>query len=335
MNPDEDLRQQLEIWLAQRLSDPEALLESVQSLLAPGVQDADTAPESHLLIYVRDDDGESKPVLALFVPNADRYDSRTGAVSDRVQAPGIEPFNEQVTLAVLPKLVRACINEVLPKSNQRNLVVHLILPFTWLHADCDRWSSTEQSQLPAVLSLDLPQIPIGDDFSVVFRISERLNQAIPELCRQKWNSKWESLDKLKPHERCAAFVAGDQYVGDQLVGELNKPCHVGLKRSTVCPEVGHRSLFGLLIGTGIPAALLVRQDQFDQSLVASDAIDAILNCNIARLPEAVRQCRADAMGQPKDKHIGHHLAFLWENPQIVPPSTEPRSAMSFGMPKAS
>lgn len=323
-----ELRQKLGQWLEKRIDDADAfaLMESVRVLLSPKPSEISIYQESHLLIYVEDTSDDAKSVRVLFVPNAEQYDSRTGMGSDRILAPEREPFNQSVTLANLPALLRTCLNEALPKAiaqgiDYKNIVVHLLLPHTWLHQDCDRWSSTEPSALFAALSIPTEQTPIGDDFSVVVRISERLNPALPELFRQKWFNKWEALEKLNSRDCCTAFLSGEQYTGQSLIGALNQDCHLGLKRSTACPEPDQPALVGALLQTGTPAALLLRQDQFVESLVAADEIDRLLKDKINPLPEAVRRCRADSMGKPEAEHIGHHLLLLWENPHLIPTTT--------------
>lgn len=333
LNPDEDLRRQLEAWLGQHRFDTQALLQSVQSLLTPEPQAAETARESHLLIYVKDDAGDEKSVLALFVPNAEHYDSRTGSVCDRLQAPGLGSFNEKVTLQTLPKLVRACIKEVTPKA--QNLLVHLILPLAWVNQACDRWPLIEQAALPAILAQALPpELKMGAQYRLVVRISERLNAEIRNYFEEDWRKKWFALHQLQPSQVRAAFTPGDGLCFQtELVAKLKQPQTLGLKLLTVCDELRSQHFLGALIAAGTPAALWLRQEQFCESLVAADEIDTILTGRIAMLPEAVRQCRSDAMGAANDAHIGHHLAFLWEDPNLVPPSTDPRSTI--GMPKAS
>lgn len=336
LNPHSDLRQQLQEWLEKRVTDLAPLMDWARSLLAPKQAQTATSQDSHLLIYVHgDESAEDKSVLALFLPDAKKFDSRTGAGCGPVNAPGAKPFNAKVTLETLPQLVRACIKEVSPKS--QNLLIHLMLPLTWLTQGCDRWPLIERAKLPAVLAKALPpEMRIGAQHRLVVRISDRLNPELYCHFEEVWREKWTALQPLEPSKVGEAFARADGLCfHNELMEQLQEPHQLGVRFSTVCDESQYLDLFGTLIATGTPVALWLRQDkgEFVESVVAEDEIDTLLKRKVASLPEAVKHCRSHAIGKPEDSHIGHHLALLWADPDLIPPSANPYSQLA--MPEAS
>lgn len=324
-----DLRAQLHTWLATRVGDLPSLLDDVQPLLSQHQCEQAVSTSSHLLLYVQDNYGQTKAsagsaddtrsVSALFIRDASQYDGRSGLGAMLLQAPGQEPFAETVTLETLPQLIQSCLQEALSQSPHA-LTLHLILPLAWLNHACDCWPVMDQAQF-AFLPTTATDIRIGVRFCCVLRITERLNPAILRMFREPWQTKWQTL-MSPPADLCATFVPGDGLaVATELMAHLSQPNSVGLKLTTVYDDSHYANLFGVLIATGIPAALWLRQDQFSTQICPTTALDQLLIGKIATLPEVVKQCRTDALKASSDDHIGHHLAFLWEDPALIPPIT--------------
>ena len=330
LTPDAALRESLQSWMQQRVEDVQPLLDEAQRLLNQHQPAQSTDTPSHLLIYVKNESTEARSVSALFVRDASHYTISTGMGGEPVQAPGRDPFHEKVTLTTLPALVQACVSEVLDKSPQR-LMLHLILPLTWLHQarDCDRWPLMDRSSNSVLALLDDDDaIRIGQRFCCAVRITERLNPDLFKVYREPWQDKWKQLESLKSSDLCTAFVPGDGIaLGKELQAKLKPSTSVGLKLSTVYEEGQYPKLFAILIATGTPAALWLRSDQFANTVSATTELDGLLNCRISMLPEAIKQCRSAALAEAEDAHIGHHLSFLWDDPNLVPPSTQLSLAM--------
>ncbi|MEO1068279.1 MAG: hypothetical protein AAFW95_04065, partial [Cyanobacteria bacterium J06638_6] len=166
---------------------------------------------------------------------------------------------------------------------------------------------------------------VGVRYCCTVRIYERL---IPELLRkyqEPWQRKWSRLLETSPTELCEAFVQGDELsLETELVERLNRPTSLGLKTSKVYQDSQYEKLFGILIATGTPVALWLRNDQFDETVCAVTDLNNVLTCKIATLPEAVKRCRSAAMATADETaHIGHHLSFLWEDPKLIPPPKPP------------
>lgn len=327
LNPDAYLRESLQSWVQQRIGDAQPLLDEAQRLWNHHQATQVTDAPSHLLIYVKDESTEARSVSALFVRDASQYVISSGIGGEPVQAPGRAPFHEKVTLTTLPTLVQACLDEVLDKSPQR-LMLHLILPMAWLHHACDRWPLMDRSRNVLALLDDEDEIRIGERYCCAVRITERLNPEILKHFREPWQDKWKQLESLKSSDLCIAFVPGDGVApGSELRAKLNSPTSVGFKLSTVYAESQYPKLFATLIATGTPAALWLRSNEFADTVSAATDLDGLLNCRISTLPEAIKQCRSDALAVAEDAHIGHHLSFLLDDPNLVPPSTQLSLAM--------
>ncbi len=317
LNPNSDLREKLEAWVKPRVKELQKLLEEAKSLLTQHHTKQSANVTSHLLIYVKDESGKARSVSALFVRDGQQYDVRFGTGSEPLNAPGKEPFAEKVTLETLPSLVQACLDEALDKS-PTHLTLHLILPIAWLNQACDRWSLMNQAQFTF-----LPDVRIGVRFCCVVRITERLHPEILKMFKKPWQQKWDKLLSLPVQDICTAFVAGDALSPEtELQARLNQPNSVGLKLSTIYEEGRYFKLFGTLIATGTPAAVWLRTDQFSEEVCAATDLNGLLNCRIDELPEMIKQFRSNALAVAENAHIGHHLSFLWDDPNLIPPSTQ-------------
>ncbi|MFE4108386.1 VMAP-C domain-containing protein [Almyronema epifaneia] len=327
LNPEAELREKLQGWVQRRVTEQwQDLLNRAKALYKEHqvVEEADIL--SHLLIYVQDESSEARSVSALFIQDASQYSVRTGKGSERIEAPGKAPFLEKVTLDSLPSLVQACLDEALDKL-PTSLMLHLILPLAWLPEACDRWPFMKREQfsfLPSTLDR------LGTRFCCVVRIAERLNPEILKLFREPWNGKWKTLLSMT-NNICHSFVLGDGLaIEPDLVVQLNQPTIVGLKASVVYEDSQYPKVFGALIATGTPAAVWLRHDQFTEEICAVTDLDKLLTCKIATLPEKVKKVRLEALDCEENKHIGHHLSFLWEDPALIPPSTQ----KTLGMPQS-
>jgi hypothetical protein len=319
LNPQSDIRETLQVWLKSRVSDCDALLTDVKPLLDGHLEQQAREISSHLLIYAQEEVEGGRLVSAYFIQDGSQYDMQVGKGIEKLDTPEAKPFLNQVTRETLPSLVQACINETLEKSPE-NLTLHLILPLAWLNETCDRWSVMDCSDLP--FSLD---VRVGVRFCCTLRIAERLQPKVLNLFKEPWQKKWSRLLKTSAKDVNTAFVLGDNLsLETELYERLNRPTSVGLKVSKVYGNSDYETLFGTLIATGTPAALWLRNEQFNDTVCVATDMDNILTCKIATLPEAVKQCRSAAMAfADETAHIGHHLSFLWENPKLIPPLKPP------------
>lgn len=328
LSSETELREKLQGWVQRRIAGQwQDLLNRVKALYEEHQAARKIDIPSHLLIYVQDESGEARSVSALFIRDTSQYGARTGKGSERLDATGKAPFSEKVTLESIPDLVQACLDEALDKL-PTSLMLHLILPLAWLSSAYDRLPFMKREKFSF-----LPKTTdrLGTRFCCVVRISERLNPELLKLFREPWQGKWKSLLSMSSSDICHSFVLGDGLaIEPDLVTRLNQPTSVGLKASVVYEDSQYPKIFGALIATGTPAAVWLRHDQFAEEICAVTDLDKLLTCKIATLPEKVKKVRSEALDCEESKHIGHHLSFLWEDPALIPPSTQ----KSLGMPQS-
>jgi hypothetical protein len=315
LNPKSDIREALQLWLKSRVSDYDALMAEVKPLLEEHLEQQAREMTSHLLVYVQEEVESARLVSAYFMRDGSQYNMQVGKGIEKLDAPEAEPFLNKVNRESLPSLVQACIGETLEKSPE-NLTLHLLLPLAWLNETCDRWSVVDCSDLPG--SLD---VRVGVRFCCTVRIAERLQPKVLNLFKELWQKKWSRLLKTSPKDANTAFVRGDDLsLKTELYERLTRPTSVGLKVSKVYDDSEYETLFGTLIATGTPVALWLRNEQFLNTVCVATDLDNILTCRIATLPEAIKQCRSAATATDDETaHIGHHLSFLWEDPNLIPP----------------
>ncbi|NMF84644.1 hypothetical protein [Nodosilinea sp. P-1105] len=315
LNSRVDIQEALQGWLKPRVSNFDALIADVKPLLVKHLEQQARGGTSHLLVYVQKEVEDGRLVSAYFIQDDSQYDIRGGKGIEKLDAPEVEPFLNQVTRESLPRLVQACISETLEKSHE-DLTLHLILPLAWLNETCDRWSAMDCSDSPF-----LPDVRVGVRFRCVVRMAERLEPKVLNMFKEPWQKKWSTLLDTVAEGVCGAFVLADDLpLATELFERLNRPTSVGLKMSKVYDDSGYERLFGTLIATGTPAALWLRNDQLAETVCATNELDRVLTCTSATLPEVVKLWRSAAMAVADETaHIGHHLSCLWENPNLIPP----------------
>ena len=316
LNDELSLRKDIQEWVEARVDSFEALQQQVSAQLANWRTERNQATESVLRIHVEPElsDRDDHFVSAAYIRDVNQYDYRTEKGSERVQAPAQSAFNERVSLENLNLLILACLDEVVKKS-PNDLTIYLILPVAWLSEPFDHL------HLPNPLpGLSLPNVRVGTRYRLIVGIAERLTPQLMDYYGEPWKKRWRDLQKLTTGQKvCKAFLLADHIATQQdLYSALNEAHVTGLKLTKRCEPARYNEIFSTLIATGTPAAVWLRYDQFAGDVVALEQVDALLACKIATLLEVVRQARTDAIGNDEDAHIGHHLSFLWENPELSP-----------------
>lgn len=313
LNSHTDSQQALREWLETRVDNLQALKNSIAILLEKQTALESTAVESHLLIYVKptyQQTGEY-PVKAWLIPDANLYDAKTGAGKEEIYVTD----TDTITQSTLTGYVQVCLETVVQRS-PKDLMVHLILPLALINEKIDTWSLMGESILPGLTFTST----MGERYRLVVQIAERLHPKVLGFFEERWRKNWEALHTLTPTNLCDAFVAGS---GDcsqgMLKGHWQTNQKLGLKLSKVLAAKRYMEVFSTLVEYGIPAALWLRCDQFANGLECGCELDGVLNCEPKKLPELVRDMRSKATSLPPDAHIGHHLSFLWEDPNLIPP----------------
>lgn len=190
--------------------------------------------------------------------------------------------------------------------------IHIFLPFELLNLPVDSWQ-------PPV-SVGRLQ-PIGRRYRVLLHSQERVSRSYIDRGRwqQRWNSCQGALEKLA-HE---VFIAGNDQDLDDLYEALDElgPDVVGLKVTQAPCQLEPDGLFGAVLQAGLPLAIWSRCDL--RTCSTESELDRVLQAScLSALPAAVQAERRQARRAKGDKdHIGHHLAILWDDPNLVPPKS--------------
>lgn len=190
---------------------------------------------------------------------------------------------------------------------------HVFLPKSLLHLTVDYWP------------LDDRQRPkrLGQLHRVVMCCADRLDGPYPI---GPWRSLWDR------HQTCLDQIAGDVFVDgseqdlDTLIEVLEDAVAdnaiVGLKVTTAPRLPAAEELFEELLISGLPLAIWGRCEEAGIAIAAE--LDTILRTDsLIKLPQTVQEKRREAR-KPKnsvDRHIGHHLSLLRDNPTLIPPKS--------------
>ncbi len=154
--------------------------------------------------------------------------------------------------------------------------------------------------------------PIGKDYQVVLRSCERSNEKY-NTRRGVWRQKWEILKKDFNNLDSNNFIIGNCSNLDSLAKDLFSSHVIGVTMLDP-PSKKH---IDLIHKSAVPVAIWLRKTL--PNINCKDELEQLLQGKVIKLPEVVKQKRADALGKKKDEHIGYHIALQWENPEIQPP----------------
>ncbi|NJO75929.1 MAG: trypsin-like peptidase domain-containing protein [Leptolyngbyaceae cyanobacterium RM1_406_9] len=279
--------------------------------------------QPHLLVSVQADTAtaaEPYRVGAWLIRNADRYNPKTGEGAETLTPRALERYTEEaiainleaVNYDHIPLLLAAYLDEVGARGiDLQHLTIEFFLPLNLIN------KAIEQSWIPAEFGYPIP-LGIGSDCPhVVIRSQDRLDY---RRSLGQWQTKWQQLQDVKSNPSTNVFISGDRNLR-QLQTALKTA--LGLKL-TQMPQTTKQGEIALLVATGTPVALWVRCQSNDVDW--ENCIDQqVLNCCIETLPQQILSLRRataeleDEAERELSQELGHHLSFLWENPDHVPP----------------
>ncbi|MFZ4641400.1 MAG: trypsin-like peptidase domain-containing protein [Nodosilinea sp.] len=323
------LRDRLDGWLRDRLEDLSELRNQAQQRLTPVLNQSAQA-QPHLLLWVRSSpDYESQDrylARALLIPDDSSYDPDSGAGGHFLKA--VDRFRDPsqgdtVAGAELEAILQACLREVASVYRQylinKTLMLELIFPLALLllNSEVDhRWQEQALQELDPDLqdSLEDPILPLGRRYQVVLRLTERLDQKFSSY-RPFWETKWKNLERAKDEQKPTSQVLSCGHK-DFKNTFCDSTCLGMYLDSPIESEELKKRLLRTILG-GNPVALWLRQvpprSRFKQSF------KALLDHPIGEITHKIREARQAAFSAGGNRHVGHHLALVWDNPHLVPP----------------
>ena len=308
-----DLVQRLRSWLDARADNVDALMALVNQRYEARMAAKAQLASSHLLVWVYEGD-RLQVKQAIYIPDYEKYSPDWGGGCHLLKSP--ETF-DQVDMTTLPEIVRACIDEASNLSPPGTLTVELLLPVSQLGEAIDTWE-TESADDPSSMLLSEP---LGSRHRVIVRSAERLEDFYKKILND-WKAKWQMVQDCAAKPACNGFYLGDNKPPRGLLAPLRESHVIGLKLTRSPERFDKTGPFAAVLTTAVPAAIWLRPGGDDVA-----ALDNLLDCCVEMLLDEVKQTRLNAL-ENSDSHIGHHLSFLWEDPKLVPPSTNQPLAMT-------
>jgi hypothetical protein len=353
----ETVHQVLEIWAKRYTADLNALRvrlqdkQKVKPNLLP-TQQSDPC----LLVSVKSHETKAQHsyVSAWFVSDVSRYDAATGQGAEALVMQHLGKYADAKDLnpeagipdAKIPVLLADYLEQVGNRGvDLRRLTVELLLPLTLMN------EPIEQRLIP--VEYGLPE-SLAKNCRVVVRSQERL-EGYRALGR--WQTKWQQLQDSLENSAGRVFVSGTENLR-QLQRQLSQEDKLGLQL-TRSPSTSLQGELGILLGTGAPVALWVRQEaatvDWESQLArqvfgcldhqsgsgepdlrcclaacsqppSEELGDGCRSIQLAALPQRVSTIRQNAPHIEEESslnqspELGHHLSFLWEDPKRVPPN---------------
>ncbi len=312
------ISQQLKTWAESNIT---GYLELINAILTQKKES--TNQNSYLIVVVRRSEQDSSShankedcyfVNAWLIPDGDNYQRNSVCKQlfyfpDATEIKKSKVKNEKtLTFKQIPKAINFFLNEIGEYSSHK-LTIEIFLPLDLINEAVDNWEI--ENEFGIILKL-------SDQYKVVVRSTERV---LPTYSRYHgfWQQKWLTLQKIIKEPVISNFVLWDDDDLRRLLFELNKENTIGIKLQKTPRQTGKGSVFAVILSTATPVALWLRCHLPSE---CNQQINGLLRCCIEQLTKTVAEKRREAIPEPEDSHIGHHLALLWEDPYRLPPSID-------------
>ena len=257
---------------------------------------------SHLLAVIRPD-GEQYYFMGLLVTEYDRSQLETPSRSQ------IHPLESACLLNLddIPRCIQTCIEKASQKKlSLLSLKIEVFLPLKLMNCCTESWE-TEVNGFA---------LEIGVEYKLVLRDIGRLEDIYPK--RDEWEAKWNYLQQNQDqlaNENVLTSGCGDP---KNVYSRLAMANVLGLKMAEPPPPFGKGHIFAVISRAASPIAIWLRTNS--PEIDCKTLLDDFLAERVVwHLPEAVKELRNEA-SQGHDFHIGSHVALLWEDPYLLPPS---------------
>lgn len=203
------------------------------------------------------------------------------------------------------------------------LILEFFLPYEYLTEKIDLWEIE--------LLKDVSK-PIGSQYDIILRSSDRMesHKLLPRL-KQSWN-QLESLKRRKNISKRQWLESFLHIEGIDFSWEQDISKKIGIKLTCGLPEDGKKkaTLISDVLLTNLPVAIWTRSGSISESPNLSEALDQFLKIehfrDVSTLLKCIQMERAKAarMKSP-EKYLGHHIAFLYDDPYRPLPQFQPLS----------
>jgi hypothetical protein len=324
-------------WIHQYATDFDQLLTYVQQRQQKATLSSQTVPNPCLLISVQTDPGTQADlyrIYAWFIPDPSGYRYETGEGAEVLSPEAPENYLEEgesidlergIRYAHIPALVADYLDQLGRRGvDQQALTVEFFLPLTLMGSAIERCEIPEQGGFGDPIPLGLKE----NCAQVLVRSQDRLTLT---RYRPRWQLKWSLLKDLANNLAKDTFIDGDVHAA-KLKDKLLPNEAFGLTLSRL-PNTSKKGEIAHLLTTGTPAALWLRCPTVNPTLCQSLQVKLLAGC-LEALPKTVLALRRQTPDLPdpaaleQSIELGHHLAFLWEDPRRIPPEIDYTQSVS-------
>ena len=210
----------------------------------------------------------------------------------------------------LDKIIRKALKYL--RGKKYSLTIEFFLPSNLMCEEVDRWKISD----PVA-----EEITLGIKYPIRLRSLERLDLYYLDSYLSQWYDSWHKVKQFLPHKPTLEVFEHlseiESFNWKLLKIKLQEK--IGLKVTCAHPESIRKDLFRAILSATTPIAIWLRNDI--PCLNQVTFIDEILTLQpLTNLCKAVKNMREEADANPQiDKHLGCHLAILWENPYRLTP----------------
>ncbi|NEO47490.1 MAG: hypothetical protein F6K55_26555 [Moorea sp. SIO4A3] len=207
-----------------------------------------------------------------------------------------------------------------PQNNREfceNTSIVFSLPYELLNYDIERINITNYFGL---------KLPMGKHYKVFIRSLKRFerlthNNDHQKICSEKWKKLKDSREN-KCHQEFVDVGKFD-FDSERLFAHLKNE---KMNKKTIALKLYNPpddKILKVIDTMEIPVALWLRKNDFKTIINCQEEFDKLFECQINELPKKVEEQRLNAPNEEdKQEHIGHHLALLWEDPDLLPPQID-------------
>jgi hypothetical protein len=290
---------------------PQATREKLEQLLTKNSfkgngESSSTQPlHSYLLIQLRPEGTKELLVKAWFIPDDTIQDpwERFKPLTVDEQQPEI-PFVPEKLPLLLSHLLQQCFEEYL-QGQSTELTIEIFLPRDRLWDEVEKWSYQDSEGF---------DITIGAEHRVVVRSYDRLKKLRTQQ-GSYWRKNWENVQLIWKDIPCIKQVTtvSQAYFDPNNLRKMLVE-KIVLKVCCNLSDSDRNGLVSAIHSAGTPIVIWSRCEV--QSLSNATEFDSLLEKPLHELSARVREQRLAA---DSDKHLGHHLVLLWDDPNRIPP----------------
>ena len=302
-HPEFELKEQLRTWIKEDIEDLTLLLAKVEQ----EKQDCQEQENPYLLVAISKRESQYM-AEAWIIDHPKDYDRSQASGCQQIKINEKAEWPTDQRLTNMPALIRQLRDSCVKHHCEKSICqIHIFLPSELISHSVDTWKSDEDEDEEFSRTF-------GENYEVMVRYSERLRGKTEAIL--KWREKGRKMKQQLHQPASHVFLPGNNSRPKSLFNQLTAETTIAV---TLTSPARQKEL-GLLLRSGIPLALWIRNTM--PHVDCPSVLDRCLGgCQaLQTLPSQVKATRREAFDEDEpNKHVGRHLALLWDDPDLVPP----------------